>query len=110
MPETRFVASSGTDETDPVDVPPEFAGQLFLNRILVVETSLPPIEFSRRMHGIEDNLGRVRGEVRNIPRTIDIAMIDSEGVVMDDLELTLPHPRAKERDFVMKPLARLGCE
>ena len=110
LPETRFVASGGTDETDPVDVPPEFAGQLFLNRILVVETSLPPMEFSRRMHRIEDDLGRVRGEVRNIPRTIDIDMIDYEGVVMDDPELTLPHPRAKERDFVMKPLRRLGMD
>ena len=110
LPGTRFVASGGTDETDPVDVPPEFAGQLFLNRILVVETDLPPMEFSCRMHRIEDDLGRVRGEVRNIPRTIDIDMIDYEGVVMDDPELTLPHPRAKERDFVMKPLARLGCD
>ena len=60
------------------------------------------------MHGIEDDLGRVRGEVRNIPRTIDIDMIDYEGVVMDDPGLTLPHPRAKERAFVMEPLKRLG--
>ena len=108
LPSTRFVAASGTDETEPVDVPPEFGDRRFLNRILVLETALSPKDFSDRMHRIEDVLGRVRGEVRNIPRTIDIDMIDYEGVVTDDPELTLPHPRAKERAFVTEPLARLG--
>ena len=37
-------------------------------------------------------------------------MIDYEGVVMDDPELTLPHPRARERAFVMEPLKRLGID
>ena len=41
-------------------------------------------------------------------RTIDIDMIDYEGVVSDDPGLILPHPRARERDFVMEPLKRLG--
>ena len=108
LPGTRFLASSGTDETEPVDVPAGFEEQRFLNRILVVETELQPMDFSRLMHRIEDNLGRVRGAVRNIPRTIDIDMIDYEGVTMDDPELTLPHPRAKEREFVMEPLRRMG--
>ena len=110
LPGTRFAAASPTEETDPVDVPPEFAQRRFLNRMLVVETELAPSEFSRRMHGIEDDLGRVRGEMRNIPRTIDIDMIDYEGVVSSDPEVVLPHPRAKERDFVMEPLRRLGIE
>ena len=108
LPGTRFLASSGTDETEPVDVPAGFEEQRFLNRILVVETELQPMDFSRLMHRIEDDLGRVRGAVRNIPRTIDIDMIDYEGVTMDSPELTLPHPRAKEREFVMEPLRRMG--
>lgn len=108
LPKTRFLAASGTEETEPVGVPEEFSGQWFLNRIVVVETELAPIEFSRLMHGIESSLGRVRGKRRNVPRTVDIDMIDYEGVVSDDPELTLPHPRAKERDFVMKPLRELG--
>lgn len=108
LPGTRFLASSGTDETEPVDVPAGFEEQRFLNRILVVETELQPMDFSRLMHRIEDDLGRVRGAVRNIPRTIDIDMIDYEGVTMDDPELTLPHPRAREREFVMEPLRRMG--
>ena len=108
LPGTRLIAVGGTDETDPVDVPPEFSGQMFMNRILVLETSLSPEDLSDRMHLIEDRLGRVRGVVRNMPRTIDIDLIDYEGVTMDDPELTLPHPRAKERAFVMEPLRRLG--
>ena len=108
LPGTRFLASSGTDETEPVDVPAGFEEQRFLNRILVVETELQPMDLSRLMHRIEDDLGRVRGAVRNIPRTIDIDMIDYEGVTMDDPELTLPHPRARDREFVMEPLRRLG--
>lgn len=110
LPGTSFSAASATEETEPAGVPPEFAGQKFLNRILVVETALSPLEFSRRMHAIEDALGRVRGEVRNMPRTIDIDMIDYEGVVSSDPELTLPHPRAKERAFVVKPLRELGLD
>ena len=108
LPGTRFLASSGTDETEPVDVPVGFEDQRFLNRILVVETELQPMDLSRLMHRIEDDLGRVRSALRNIPRTIDIDMIDYEGVTMDDPELTLPHPRAKERGFVMEPLRRMG--
>ena len=110
LPSTRLISSAGTDETDPVDVPAEFAGQKFLNRLLVFETSLSAQEFSERMHEIEDALGRVRGEVRNAPRTIDIDMIDYEGVVSDDPSLTLPHPRAASRTFVTEPLSRLGID
>jgi len=108
LPSTHFSAASETEETDPVDVPPEFASRRFLNRILVVETALSPEDFSARMHQIEHDLGRVRSSVRNIPRTIDIDMIDYEGVISDNLALTLPHPRAHERAFVTAPLKRLG--
>ena len=101
-------AVSETEETDPVGVPPQFASQRFLNRILVVETALSPEDFAARMHRIEHDLGRVRSSERNIPRTIDIDMIDYEGVVSGDPALTLPHPRARERAFVSAPLARLG--
>lgn len=109
LPETKFVKASGIIETEPVDVPEEFSGMKFLNQVAVFETNLSPHEFSDRMHAIEDDMGRVR-LVRNGPRTIDIDLIDFGGVKMDDPELTLPHPRAKERDFVLVPLAELGVE
>ena len=80
---------------------------MFLNQAAVLETELGPIEFSRAMHGIEDALGRVR-TVRNGPRTVDVDLVDFGGLVRDTPALTLPHPRARERAFVMEPLAELG--
>ena len=107
LPCTHLLKASSVIETEPVDVPSEYASMKFLNQVLVLETALEPRDFSRRMHAIEDQLGRVR-TVRNGPRTIDIDLIDFNGLVSDDPELTLPHPRARERDFVMRPLAELG--
>lgn len=107
LPETRLLKVSSVIETDPVGVPEEFAGMKFLNQAAVFETDLAPRDFSDRMHSIEEILGRVR-TVRNGPRTIDIDLIDFGGIEMDDPELMLPHPRAKERDFVLVPLAEIG--
>lgn len=106
LPETRFVKASSVIETEPVDVPPEFAALKFLNQVAIFETTLDPFDFSRRMHAIEDDLGRVR-TVRNGPRTIDIDLIDFGGEVVCTPELILPHPRAHLRDFVLTPLAEL---
>ena len=107
MPATRLECASSVLETEPVDVPPEFAHIRFLNQVAVLRTALDADDFSRRMHAIEDSLGRVR-TVRNGPRTIDIDLVDFGGMTRSDPELTLPHPRAKEREFVMRPLAELG--
>ena len=107
MPGTTLEKASSVIETEPVDVPEEFAGLRFLNQAAVFLTSLSAEEFSRRMHAIEDDMGRVR-TVRNGPRTIDIDLVDFGGLVMDTPELTRPHPRAAERDFVCRPLAELG--
>ena len=107
LPDTFLVKASSVVETEPVGVPPEFAEQKFLNQVAVFETKFDPQGFSRRMHAIEDELGRVR-TVRNGPRTIDIDLIDFGGIRLDSPELTLPHPRAAERDFVLNPLAELG--
>ena len=107
LPETRLVRSSSIIETDPVGVPDEFADQKFLNQVAVFESSLAPEDFSRRMHAIEDGLGRTR-TVRNGPRTIDIDLIDFGGLSVSTPELMLPHPRARQRDFVLKPLQELG--
>lgn len=109
MPETRLIKASGVIETRPVDVPPGCEEMKFLNQAAVFATELSAEEFSRRMHSIEDALGRVR-TVRNAPRTIDIDLIDFGGIRMDTPELVLPHPRAAERDFVTVPLKELGIE
>lgn len=107
MPGTRLTAESSVRETTPVDVPPAYAACRFLNQIVVCDTTLTAEEFARRMHAIEDELGRVR-TVRNGPRTIDIDLIDFGGLRLETPELVLPHPRAQTRDFVLRPLAELG--
>ena len=109
LPETQFVKASSVIETEPVDVLPEFAALKFLNQVAIFETKLHVFDFSRRMHAIEDDLGRVR-TVRNGPRTIDIDLIDFGGQVINTPELTLPHPRAKDRAFVLEPLKELGMK
>ena len=107
LPETQMERASSVIETEPVDVPSEFSALKFLNQVALFETTLDPFDFSRRMHEIEDDLGRVR-TVRNGPRTIDIDLIDFGCQVIDTPELTLPHPRAHLRDFVQTPLRELG--
>ena len=109
FPRTRLVRASSVVETEPVDVPPAFAALKFLNQVAVFETALAPEDFARQMHAVEDGLGRVR-TVRNGPRTIDIDLVDFGGIRLDTPDLTLPHPRARLRSFVMEPLRELGID
>lgn len=74
----------------------------YLNAVVIVETSLSPRELLDALHAIENAWHRTR-EVRWGPRTLDLDLIDYAGVTSDDPELTLPHPRAHERAFVLVP-------
>ena len=109
LPGTRLERASEPEETEPVGVPPEYAHLRFLNQLAIFETELEVHEFSRRMHAIEDALGRTR-TVRNGPRTIDLDLVDFDGLAVDEPDLVLPHPRARERAFVMEPWRRLRRE
>jgi 2-amino-4-hydroxy-6-hydroxymethyldihydropteridine diphosphokinase len=91
-------------ETAPVGGPPQ---PPYLNLVARVETSLPPRELLRLCLGVEAELGRVR-TVHWGPRTVDIDLLLYEGAVSDDAELTLPHPRLTERQFVLVPLAEIA--
>ena len=108
LPRTRLLDASSVIETEPVDVPREFAEMRFLNQAALFETECDALGFSRAMHAVEGRLGRVRA-VRNGPRTIDIDLVAFEGVEMDTPELALPHPRAASRDFG-RPLREIGLE
>ena len=107
FPETELLCASEIEETEPAGVAEKYRHLKFLNRVAIFSTALPPQEFSDRMHAAEDELGRVRDGELNSPRTIDIDLIDYDGTEMDGPLLTLPHPRARERDFVMKPWMEL---
>ena len=81
----------------------------FANQAVAVETSLEPIALLDVILGIELDMGRVREEVWG-PRIIDIDMIAYERVEMTTPRLTLPHPHAHERDFVLVPLGEIAAD
>jgi 2-amino-4-hydroxy-6-hydroxymethyldihydropteridine diphosphokinase len=81
----------------------------YLNAVVLAETSLSPRELLDRLHGIESRWHRTR-EVRWGPRTLDLDLIEFEGVLSDDPTLTLPHPRAHERAFVLVPWLEVDPE
>ncbi len=102
----RVVRVSSIYETAPVDAPP--ASPSFLNMVVSGYTTLAPQPLLEKLLSIEKQLGRVRHGVRNEPRVIDLDLILYDAVRMRSKRLTLPHPRAQERDFVMDPLRECG--
>ena len=75
----------------------------FVNAVCAVKTSLDGVALLAELNRIEAEFGRER----NAPRTLDLDIIDFGGIRSDDPHLTLPHPRAHERSFVMLPLAEI---
>lgn len=74
----------------------------FLNAVLIVDVDCTPLELLRRGQKLEESAERVR--VRHWgPRTLDVDIVQIDGVTSDDPELTLPHPYAHERAFVLVP-------
>ena len=79
----------------------------FANMALGIETTLKPVELLDVLLGIELAMGRVREEVWG-PRLIDIDIIAFDQFEIRSPRLTLPHPYAHERDFVLIPLGEIA--
>ena len=94
------VAVSPVYETDPVGGPEQGA---FLNIVVEVHTIRTPTELLALCHDLEADADRVR-ELRWGPRTLDVDVVWIDGYQSDDPVLSIPHPRAHERNFVMRPL------
>lgn len=107
-PEVWVTAVSSVYETEPVDAP-EGSGA-FLNAVIELDTTLSVATLLDRAHAIEEAFGRERSEVRNAPRTLDVDLIVVGERISEDPDLTLPHPRAHERAFVLVPWAELDPE
>jgi len=86
---------------------PDPSQPAYLNAVAIVETTLSPREVLAAIHALEAEFGRKRG-LANAPRTLDIDLVAYGGRVIDAPGLTLPHPRAAERRFVMGPLAEIA--
>ncbi|UIX31882.1 2-amino-4-hydroxy-6-hydroxymethyldihydropteridine diphosphokinase [Streptomyces sp. GQFP] len=100
-PGVRVKAVSPVYETEPWGVPAGSQPSYF-NAVVVLRTTLPPSSLLERAHAVEEAFHRVREE-RWGPRTIDVDIVAYADEVSDDPVLTLPHPRAHERAFVLAP-------
>lgn len=85
---------------------------IFLNMVIVIETSLSPLELLDATQKVEKEMGRTEKSTDGVyhDRIIDIDIIVYEKIKMDTPRLTLPHPRAHLRDFVMIPLQELNLD
>lgn len=81
----------------------------FLNAIVLASTTRRPRELLQTIHDIEQSAGRDHGQ-HWASRPLDIDIIDVDGMVCDDPTLTLPHPRAWQRAFVLVPWAQVDCD
>jgi 2-amino-4-hydroxy-6-hydroxymethyldihydropteridine diphosphokinase len=94
-----LIALSTIIKTAPVGGPSQ---PDYLNAVCIAESELSASDLLSLLHGIEKSLGRVREE-RWGPRTIDLDLIQYGTILSSADELTLPHPRAHERRFVLEP-------
>ena len=93
-------------ETEPVGGPSQ--GD-YLNAVVLGECELEAEELLKKLMEIEKNLGRVREEI-NGPRTIDLDIISIGDLVIQSENLSLPHPRAHLRRFVLEPWLEVDPE
>lgn len=101
IPGVRVKAVSPVYETEPWGVAPG-SQPTYFNAVVVLKTTLPPSSLLERAHAVEEAFHRVRSE-RWGPRTIDVDIVSYADAVSGDPVLTLPHPRAHERAFVLAP-------
>lgn len=104
LPGTRLIASSSFYRSAPVgyrDQPD------FVNAVAAMDTSLDPHALLGALLRIERDHGRVR-DFPNAPRTLDLDIVAYGSLALDEPGLTIPHPRAHERAFVLVPLAEVA--
>jgi 2-amino-4-hydroxy-6-hydroxymethyldihydropteridine diphosphokinase len=104
LPDTHLVAQSGIHETAPWGVTDQPS---FLNLAAEIETALGPLELLNAVKTLEICLGRAPGPQWG-PRVVDIDLVLWQDVVMETDALTLPHPRFRERAFVLLPLREIA--
>jgi 2-amino-4-hydroxy-6-hydroxymethyldihydropteridine diphosphokinase len=96
---TNVISVSNFYETKPVGGPEQ---PDYLNAVAIIESELPAKDLLAMLNGIENVLGRTR-EIHWGPRIIDLDLIQYGALLVNDEVLTLPHPRAHSRRFVLAP-------
>jgi 2-amino-4-hydroxy-6-hydroxymethyldihydropteridine diphosphokinase len=100
---TQVTARSSLYRSEPVDA----EGPDFVNAVVAVRTGLDAEQFLVALQRLETQAGRER-PFPNAPRTLDLDLLMHGNSVIDTPTLTLPHPRMRERAFVLKPLAEIA--
>jgi 2-amino-4-hydroxy-6-hydroxymethyldihydropteridine diphosphokinase len=100
----KVTLASSVYETEPwgTNAPPPF-----YNQIVVIKTPLTAERLLPVLLGIENDLGRVRTEIKNSPRTIDIDILFFNNEIISEKDLEVPHPRLHLRRFVLVPLSEI---
>lgn len=80
----------------------------YINAAAALETSLPPLKLLHQLQAIENQQGRKRGPVRWVARTLDLDLLIFDNITLETDELTIPHPRMTERNFVLFPMRDLA--
>jgi 2-amino-4-hydroxy-6-hydroxymethyldihydropteridine diphosphokinase len=103
LPGSEVRARSSLYRTAPLDA----GGPDYVNAVVELHTTLPPLDLLHELQAIEQVHGRERS-VRNAPRTLDLDLLLWDDRVMQSAELTLPHPRLHLRAFVLLPLFEIA--
>ena len=101
----ELVASSFM-ETAPVDMQDDSGP--FLNAAIAFKCEWSPGELLKSLQRIEIEMGRPREHQYHVARVVDLDLIAVGDLVLSEVDLVLPHPRAHERDFVLAPLAEIA--
>ena len=105
LPGTQVLQCSALYRSAPVDA----TGPDYHNAVAAVRTTLAPHDLLAALQAIEAAAGRER-PYRNAPRTLDLDILLFGDLALDTPTLTVPHPRMRERAFVLRPLAEIAPE
>jgi 2-amino-4-hydroxy-6-hydroxymethyldihydropteridine diphosphokinase len=103
LPSTKLVRQSSFYRSAPVDA----GGPDFVNAVAEMATGLDPQALLAELQALEQGAGRER-PYRNAPRTLDLDLLLYGSARIESPTLTVPHPRMRERAFVLRPLAEIA--
>ena len=100
----RVIRKSSIYKSKPM---PSGLGPFYYNRVIQIESTYSAFKILSILQNIENIFGRKRTKYRNIPRIMDLDIIDCRKELINHRLLSLPHPKINERDFVLKPLCEI---
>ncbi|MBE9467201.1 MAG: 2-amino-4-hydroxy-6-hydroxymethyldihydropteridine diphosphokinase [Bacteroidetes bacterium] len=103
----KITTKSSIYETEPWGFQNE---QNFYNCVVLINTIYKPQELLKKIHAIENNLGRKRGSQQYSSRTVDIDILFYDNIILNEDNLIIPHSKLHKRKFVLEPLCEINPE